>query len=122
MTRGSCWTHLMVISAALVDQLEEGVALAGVAGEASMPAVDLDGLIEGGPCRGDLAGGEEAGQRGPEAFAQADHVVHRHAAATVEGRRPLPVFTRTAWVVGRHAQRDTFGEQLGVTYQVAQTS
>src|SRR6476646_5016070 len=107
MTRGSCWTHLMVTSAALVDQLEQGVALAGVAGEASMPAVDLDRLIEGGSCGGDFAGGEEAGQRGPQAFAQADHVVHRHAATAVQSRGPLPVFAGTTGVVGRHAERDT---------------
>ena len=72
------------------------------------------------PRRGDLAGGEEARQGGPEALAQADQIVHRHAAASVEGRGPLPVFTGTAGVVGRHAECDTFGEQLSVSKQVAQ--
>src|SRR6185369_12579233 len=109
MTRGSCWTHLMVISAALVDQLEEGVALASVAGEASMPAVDLDGLIEGDPGPRDLGRGEKARERGAEAFAQPDHVVHRHAATTIERCGPLPVLTCTVGFVRRHAQRDTVG-------------
>src|SRR6187551_2453778 len=99
MTRGSCWTHLMVISAALVDQLKEGVALACIAGEPAVPAIDLDGFIEGRSGRGDLARGQEVHERGPEAFAQPDQVVHRHAAASVQWRGPLPVFTGKAGVV-----------------------
>ena len=40
MTSGSCWTHLIVTgSGALVDEVQERVALARVTGQPALPAI-----------------------------------------------------------------------------------
>jgi len=47
---------MVIRSAALVEELEERVLLASVAGVPAVPAVALDGRVEGGGGEGELAG------------------------------------------------------------------
>ena len=85
-----------------------------------MPAEDLDRLIEGRPGRGEFARGEDTWESCAEALAQPDHVVHRHAATTVQGGGPLGVLAGLVRLVELDAEGDPIGQQLGVAQQVAQ--
>ena len=84
-------------SAALVQQLEQGVPLAGVAGDPAVPAVAARSPRPAPRTRsGQLARGEDARQGRAQTLAQADEVVHRGLAAAVERRGPLGVFAGRA--------------------------
>src|ERR1044071_3152139 len=89
MTSGSVWTHLIVTSRALVDEREERVALAGVAGEAAIPLEDRDGLVHGLADRRDGVGRNDGGVGTPKALAKRDHVVHRDLALAVANRNEI---------------------------------
>src|SRR4026209_2801651 len=90
MTSGSDTTHLMVIavpararSRALVDEGEERVALACVAGEAAMPLEDRDRLVEAGIDGRHRARFDDGSRGAAEPVAEGGPVVHRDLAPAV---------------------------------------
>src|SRR6478735_4479405 len=91
MTRGSCWTHLIVTSGALVQPLEERVALPGVTGQAAMPLVRADRSAEPFGGLRQLAGREHRRQHSPHPLAQVDEVVHRAPQSSIGGCRVFGV-------------------------------
>src|SRR5688572_23008485 len=122
MTSGSRWTHLIVTrSTALVDELEERVALARVACEASVPLVLGDGVVDRGVRRRRQAGCDSACDRRAEPLAQVDQVIERDALAAVHRRRPVGVFAGGRRVIRRDRVRDALREQLGIVEPLAKT-
>src|SRR6185436_3017774 len=98
MTSGSCWTHFTVTdSAALVDELQEGVPLARVAREATVPLVLGDGRVDGSVGLGRDRWRHRAGDGCAHALAQVDQVVERNALAAIDRRGPVGVFAGRGW-------------------------
>ena len=67
-----------------------------------------------------LAWRQDARERFPEAFAQGDHVVHRHATTAIHGRGPFGVLMGEVGPAGLDGHGDAFGEQLGIPEQLAE--
>src|SRR5450432_4901320 len=120
MTSGSVLTHLTVISSgALVDELEEPVALAGVAGNPPLPAEALDRRIDREVRRGPLARPEDGLDRLANALTQGNDVVHRNPPAPVDHRRLLRPRMDCCDAACGERVGDLVDEDLGIPEQEA---
>src|SRR4051794_39874775 len=114
MTSGSCWTHLIVTSGALVQPLEERVALPSVTGEAAVPLVRRNGGVERFGGLGQLAGREDGRQHSPDPLAKVHEVVHRDSPSSIRGNREFRVVMGGPDVALFDAHADTLDEKGGI--------
>jgi hypothetical protein len=143
MTSGSILTHLIVIrplrwgpvgveggapvspgavvpSRALVDRLEEPIALPSVTREASMPAQDQDRGVDRSVHGGSLGRRQHTGTGQAKSFAQPDEVIHRDSAAAVLGDDPVCPGGKRIRVARFHRDREAVDHRLRIAQELAE--